>query len=353
MGRSRIELALVLVALVPAGSAPGQDRALSGRDVGAYLELVDQYRRGERDAAASALARWKNEDVRGCVARLTHEPRCVAPCVATSILLHTELGVALRRAGRASEAGFHLDLAEGLARDRAGPELGPFVRKWRLSVGWHLLDWGLLDEAQAWLGRARKTSPKDPEVLLALGAVYTAAARGIAPSGAMARASRYSGLSLLEARERAFDALEDVLAADPDSDEAHFRRALLNRYVGEMGAARRDFEWLLARSRDPWKLYVSHLMLGAMDADASRHGEAIAHYRAAAAIEPSSPTARLALSHALLARQDVAEAILVARAALVPGGEASVPGDGWARLRAEGDIRYRALVQELRAEVAP
>ena len=110
-----------------------------------------------------------------------------------------------------------------------------------------------------------------------------------------------------------------------------------------MRAARRDFEWLLERSRDSWKLYLSHLMLGAMDEDARRHAEAIAHYRAAAGIEPSSPTARFALSHALLGRQDVAGAIATARAAFDRGGEAVAPTDGWVRLRDEGDVRYRML----------
>lgn len=353
MGRSVTELALVLVALVPAGAAAGEDPPSSGRDVGAYLELVDRYRRGERDAAASALVQWGDGDVRGCVARLAHAPGCDGPCVAASALMHTELSVALRRAGRAGGAGFHLDLAEGLARDRAGPELDPFVRKWRLGVAWHLLDWGLLDAARAWLGRALEASPKDPAILLARAAVYTAAARGVAPSGTLARAPRYSGLSLREARERAFDTLKDILATDPANEEAYFRRALLNRYVGEMRAARRDFEWFLGRGRDPWKLFLSHLMLGAMDEDAGRDAEAIAHYRAAAGLEPSSPTAGFALSHALLARQDVAEAIATARAAVDTGGRAAATADGWVRLRDEGDLRYRTLVQELRAEVAP
>ncbi len=346
-------LALVLVALVPACPAAGQGRAPSGRDVGAYLDLVDLYRRGERDAAASALFRWEEEDVRGAAARVSQAPRCDATCVAAAVLVHTELSVALRRAGRTGGAGVHLDLAEGLGKQLSAPELSPLVRTWRLAVGWHLLDWGLLDAAQDWLGRARKAAPKDPEVLVALGAVYTAAARGVAPAGARAAASRYSGLSLFEARERAFDVLKEVLAADPDHEEAWFRRALLNRYLGEMSPARRDFEWLLERSRDSWKLYLSHLMLGAMDEDAGRRPEAIVHYRAAALLEPSSPTARFALSHALLGREDVSGAIAAARAAFDPGGEAVVPTDGWVRLRNEGDVRYRALVQELRAEVAP
>jgi hypothetical protein len=94
-------------------------------------------------------------------------------------------------------------------------------------------------------------------------------------------------------------------------------------------------------------------MLGAMDEDDRRHPEAIAHYRAAAGLEPSSPTARLALSHALLGREDVAGAIATARAAFESSGEAVAPTDGWVLLRNEGDVRYRALVQELRAEVAP
>jgi tetratricopeptide (TPR) repeat protein len=348
-----VRLALVLLALGPAGAAAGPTQASSDRDVGAYLQLVELYRRGERDAAARALLRWRNEDIRECAVRLTPAAGCPARCVAASILLHTELSVALRRAGRAGEAGFHVELAERVAGDLAGPELSPFVRKWRLGVGWHLLDWGRLDEAQAWLGRALKASPKDPEILLVLSAVYTAAARGIAPSGALARASRYSGLSLLEARDEAFDSLKTVLAADPAHEEAYFRRALLNRYVGEMGPARRDFEWLLERSGDPWKRYLSHLMLGAMDEDARRHADAIAHYRAAVDLEPSSPTARLALSHALLAREDVAEALSAVRAAFAPGDGATAAADGWARLRVEGDVRYRTLVDALRAGVAP
>lgn len=353
MGHSGLVSALVFVAIASPCTTRGQDRVSARRDVGAYLELVDLYRRGERDAAASEILRWGNEDVRGCAVGLADASLCAAPCVATSVLMHTELSVALRRAGRQDGVGFHLGIAEDLARHLDGTDLRSFVRKWRLAVGWHLLDWGRLDEAQAWLGRARKASPKDPEVLLALAAVYTAAARGVAPSGARAAASRYSGLSLSEARERAFDALKEALAADPVNDEAYFRRALLNRYLGEMRSARRDFEWLLERSRDAWKLYLSHLMLGAMDEDARRGAEAIAHYRAAAGIEPSSPTARFALSHALLGRQDVAGAIATARAAFDPGGEAVAPTDGWVRLRDEGDVRYRMLVQELRAEVAP
>lgn len=346
-------LALVFVAVALASPATGQDPASPGRDVGAYLDLVDLYRRGERDAAASALVRWSEGDVRGCAGRVAQAPRCDATCVAAAVLMHTELGVALRRAGRAGGAAAHLDLAEGLGRQLSAPERLPLVRTWRLAVGWHLLDWGLLDAAQDWLGRARKAAPKDPEILVALGAVYTAAARGVAPSGARAAASRYSGLSHFEARERAFDVLKEVLAADPVHEEAWFRRALLNRYLGEMNPARRDFEWLLERSRDPWKLYLSHLMLGAMEEDARRHAEAIAHYRSAARIEPSSPTAHFALSHALLGREDVAGALAAARAAFDPGGEAVAPTDGWVRLRFEGDVRYRALVQELRAEVAP
>lgn len=183
MGQSGLVSALVFVAIASPCTTLGQDRVSARRDVGAYLELVDLYRRGERDAAGSAVLRWGNEDLRGCVARLADTPQCAAPCVATSVLMHTELSVALRRGGRQDGVGFHLGLAEDLARHLAG--------------------------------------------------------------------------------------------------------------------------------------------------------------------------ARLALSHALLGQQDVAGAIATARDAFDPGGQAVAPTDGWVRLRDEGDVRYRALVRELRAEVAP
>jgi hypothetical protein len=118
---------------VAAGSA--------SRDLEAYLAVVEAYRRGDRDWAARVLLEWDKDDLRRAVARLTDRAaapdgrrlapgasRCRAPCAGAAILLHTELSVFFRKGafglgeGRSEDAGFHLALAETLARDLAGPD---------------------------------------------------------------------------------------------------------------------------------------------------------------------------------------------------------------------------------------
>lgn len=364
MRRASAGLVVLFLASRTASLLATDEPARGGRDVSAYLDLVERYRRGEHDAAASELVQWDEQDVRRCVARLTDkqlrssreaEPppdavRCGPRCAAAAILMHTELGVYFRKEGLLDRMDFHVTRAQLLASELAGPELGRFKRTWRLAVGYHLVGGGRIGEAEEWLLRALGESPGDTEVLLALVVAYTAATQGVKPPGSPLPASRYSGLTPYEASSRGEDRLRQVLKIDPANEEARLRRAWL-RSVSEETVPRDDLVWLVEKSRDPSLRYLAHLLLGRMDEGAKREPEAAAHYRAAVDLEPSSQTARLALSHVLLAQGDVAAAIAEGRAALEPAGDAPPP-DGWYRFWDEADRRYWQLVQQLRDEVA-
>lgn len=334
--------------------------SLAGSDVSAegYRALVERYRGGDAPGAVAELAGWTPAQVQGAVEGLGRKaPNLPARAAA---MLHTDTALLARRRGEIAKEGLHLDLARRSLEtlpDRADHQT--FRRDWLLAMGVYCLYVFDPDRSFAYLREGLRRFPKDPELLLASGALHEAAATLPAPArSAPGSATRHAptttalgdtaspiersdalyswmfaaefsvnDLGPREALVTAERQYRDALVAEPGLEGAHLRLGRVLARLGHADAAQAELSWVVKNSRRPERLYLAHLFLGRVQEEQGRFADAAGSYRAAAAAVPSWPTASFALSevlHRLGQRVESRQALQAALAAQDPR-----PPDGW------------------------
>jgi tetratricopeptide (TPR) repeat protein len=320
----------------------------------AWLDLVARYAAGDRDGAVAGFSSWTSRDlddlrsgfdqwrraVRSCSAETTERQQRRDDCrlaeryravpFRRAILLHTERAWFEQRRLPPDDESPHAVFARSLVEKDLLPgtgEAAAFARGWYLYMALRAHEEMLLYSAAAWARAGLARLPGDAVLALALataeesiGSVGQPPPRTL-PANQPAQDTR--ALQVWRARlgahrERlhaAAQALEVALRLDPGLDEAAVRLGRVRWRLGEPEAARQALEQVLRRSHDDHQRYLAWLFLGRVHEDAGRTAEAEAAYRAAAALDPRSQAARIALSHLLLGRGDEA----ASRAALDDG----------------------------------
>jgi Flp pilus assembly protein TadD len=100
-------------------------------------------------------------------------------------------------------------------------------------------------------------------------------------------------------------------------------------HLGTADAARGALEGVIARSRDDAVLHLAHLFLARLHQDAGRREAALAEFRAALALQPTSQPAAMGLSDALQLAGETDAARVVVEAALAEAGRRPVPQSFW------------------------
>jgi tetratricopeptide (TPR) repeat protein len=356
-----IALALSVCPLAAGGRTPGRDQS-TDLIVGRYSDLVYQFRTGSPSAAARALARWPDDDVRRAlevVARdltlpvgldaLAHqatpdtrrqvaedEARYGGPAsklryLKGAIGLHTVTAAASWIEGQNTLVVAHTDFVRvrllGLAFDRDAA----YAASWCRVEGALLTGSVYFGPALKHYDICLKHAPRDPWLLLGRGSTLESAGTVIAglPPGTML--ADWSGPTRPGVLAKAAaDDYARALAQTADLDEARIRLARLQLDRGDLDTAARNLTQALANHPPPVLAYWAHLFLGTDDERAGRFDAAVDHYRTDLALYPRGQTAAVALSHVLAEKLgDRPGGLAVLRAHIAPDAVGRVDDDPW------------------------
>lgn len=293
-----------------------------------YEALIRQYASGERAAAVAALLTWRPGDLDRQVRALQQSsPGTACPScpdrigslpLKAAVMLHADRDILEHPRTESPEhprpcPGDHARRAGQIAAilaERDGTR--DFARRFFLAVA-NRSQWDFcLDAAQQWARDGLERFPRDPSLLLALGAaleekatlgpVPDQAAR-IFPLRRPRGVSDPSGERALWYRN-AERALAEAVRADPDLFEARIRLGRVRWRLGLDDSARQTLEEALRRGGAPPLPYLGQLFLGQVLERAGRANDAARAFQEALAFEPQSQAAAVALSHVLLSSGD-------------------------------------------------
>jgi tetratricopeptide (TPR) repeat protein len=341
----------VVVAAAAAMAAAG----MAGRDAAGYLALVARYR-GGAPGVPEALAAWSPAELKPGVEQAKGDKACDDTCRRGAALLHLEAAIEADLRGQGPTAAAHVAAGrELLEKARGGDD---FRAQWLLAVGYHLLRMARFAEAEPILDQAAKNG--SAEALVGLGAIwdFRSTLETLAP-GAAREAAPIGSQSLpqfqaLAQRERAVRKAEEeyrrALELRPDLVEAHLRLGSLLARRDKPDQARAELE-LAAAGGDAAVKLLSHLFLGQLDEGKERYADAVAHYRAALAADPTSQAARLALSYALLRSGDRRAAAQAVREVAAAGAASRDAADAWVDYHLGPSRHLGDVTRALRAKV--
>ena len=325
---------------------------------GDYLSTLDRYRRGEFDAAVTALlalpadlaVRGADSFGRGHVAR---EPEAVFAPARAALLLNTEAWIE-RTTGQpfrlAEDEDVYLTSARSLAARLARHTPG-FIRDWYLLVAAYLH--GRLDLARSrvHLAEARRRFPGDAQILLA-----TASDHEILSHLATGSLLYFEAARNQTSKERidpdremrtAIAFFRRALDAAPDLCEARLRLGRLLYLQGDLDGTTRELDAAIAASPPPPMRYLAAVFRGLVAAARADFARARDYYDDAAKIHPSGQTVAVARSELAYLEGRPADAARLMTALL---GAPPDEDPWWSYLTGEG-WHFRARLNELRAEV--
>jgi len=334
---------LAFLGLLPWLAVPSTGSDQSGVPVGvvssAYAAAVERYASGARDAAIAAAAALSQRDLRESVEALRtlgRRARACQPCVDSvawrrtpvpaALMLHTDASIAQRPDGASIQLheSLALELAQAMTDD---PEWRGFARRWYRVMAELALGDTRWSDALTWAGRGLDAFPRTAELLLVEGAIGEGVSRelgSLSPGDVFDPSSRQTQLNLGRGREarqrleRARRLLREAIAVDPSLHEARLRLGRVAWRLGDVDEARAALEAVLAQTRSRDTAFLAHLFRGRLDEDAGHLEDAVRSYESALALDASSQSARLALSHARLRLGDPAAARREVDAALAP-----------------------------------
>jgi tetratricopeptide (TPR) repeat protein len=325
---------------------------------GDYLRALDLYRRGEFDAAITALlalpAEWAVDGAdsfgRGHLAR---EPEAVFAPARAALLLNTEAWIE-RTTGQpfrlAEDEDVYLTSARSLAA-RLVRHIPDFIRDWYLLVAAYLH--GRLDLARSrvHLAEARRRFPGDARILLATASDHEILSRLATGSllyfeAAGAERSRQRIDPDRETRT-AIAFFRRALDAAPDLYEARLRLGRLLFLQGDLDGASRELDAAIAASPPAPMNYLAALFRGLVAAADADFARARTHYDDAAKIHPRGQAIAVARSELAYLEGRPADAARLMTALL---GAPPDEDPWWSYLTGEG-WHFLARRNELRAEV--
>jgi len=319
-----------------------------------YEALLRRYARGERTAAVSALGGLRASDLDQQVKTLQRAakdgarcPSCPDPLASlplkAAVMLHSDRDEAERPPAADTEQP---RLCPGEHARRAGQIaalLAPraptrdFARRFYLSMA-QRSQWDFcLEAASQWGAEGLERFPRDPELLLVMGAVQeenaalgaaarlptAAPASGPLPRGREPEFNQWRRMAAAsdvaaERKRRFVEArrlLSEALAAAPTLIEARLRLGRVQWQLGEDGLAAASLEQAVRLGGPSPLPYLAHLFLGQVRERAGQADDAVLEFQKALALDPEAQAAAVALSHALLVKGDAEGA----RRALVQG----------------------------------
>jgi tetratricopeptide (TPR) repeat protein len=339
----------LLVLLLPAPGALSQINPTVVPNLQPYLDVIEQYRRGDFEAAVVTLRSWTEAEaarsVGGLMDRRTPGGQIPdVPGMFAAAMLHTDTAFAAIDAQRTSDGSFHLraaaDLLAWTMLKVPDERQWLFARRdWRLMVvrilNFHFA-WDVeqsLRQAHRWAPdevkvlRAKDLTENDADMELALGSL----AAGFAYMNArdLSVEGRSKDALVRQCRQRAEGHFRRALALRPDMLEARLR---LGRVVMEQertAEAEAELRTVLERSTDPRTMYLALLFLGEAAEKDHRLQEATALYRRAVDVKPDCQAARVALAYASEREGRLDAARLVLTPLLDRSGTRTIPADDW------------------------
>ena len=325
-----------------------------------YEALIRRYAAGERDVAVAALGAWRPGELDRQVRALQRArpacPSCPDPIgdlpLKAAVMLHVDRDVMEHPRSRSVEharpcPGDHARRAGQIAAllaDRNGTR--EFARRFFLSMA-NRSQWDFcLEAAQQWAHDGLDRFPRDPSLLLALGAAGEEKA-----TLANLPSQDPRGVRTAWYRE-AERALAEAVGADPDLLEARIRLGRVRWYLGQDESARQTLEDALRRGGPPPLPYLGQLFLGQALERVGRATEAARAYEEALALEPQSQAAALALSHLRLSSGNAAGARRVLEQALAHAGRRAESDPYWI-YPASNALATDDTLEALRREASP
>jgi len=351
----------LLLCLVPAsGSVPQRNPAVvPDLQLQPYLDLIEQYRRGESAPAVAKLPSWtQSETTKSVVALMTRRTDGLqipdVPAMYAAAMLHTDAAFAAVEALRPSEGSFHLRAAADLLMWTVLKV--PDERRWLFARrDWRLMVTRVLNFYFAWsveqsLNDPHPGSPRVAPLALAPAEMWQARATEIIEDDAdteLARGSLAEGFAYMNAQELKTDqgrGQRELLVQCRQRAEGHFRRALALRPgmiearlrlgrvlldVDRIAEAEVELRAVLAATADPRTVHLALLFLGEAAEKARRFEEATELYRRAVDIRPDCQAARVALAYASERMGDMDRARSVVASFLDRNQPRGVPVDDW------------------------
>jgi tetratricopeptide (TPR) repeat protein len=362
--------------------APFVSPQAEGRASKEFRAILDEYQRGDADAAADAFAEWSAERVEAdaVVRPATNDVEAMAALA----LLHTEAGIRNDTFGRFDEdtpthvivgdwglersfevhsytASQFVERLVKIARSENNPGLLSFCRSWYVLSVSYCLRWsrhcmgGLVSKADHFF-------KDDAETLLLLGAAAESAAmpRGFrdmlgGPFTRQLSESSQTHGDIGPERQTAEWAFRKALELDPAMVEARLRLGRLLHMLDRD----REAEELLARALEDGgqanHLFVRHLaafFLGEIAEESERMDDAVRFYRMALDVYPRAHTAAVALGQALVRTGAVDDGWLAARRMFDGEGEGGAAAlDPYAVYRAAQHYQSASRVAAMRKMV--
>jgi tetratricopeptide (TPR) repeat protein len=317
-----------------------------------YLDIIEQYRRGNTDAAGVTLRSWpETQTVKA--ARALMDRRSPAgqiadvPAMFAAAMAHSDVAVIALETEHPSEAAFHLEIAADLL---AWTELAVkdsrqwlFARRdWRLAIV-RVLNFYFASDVeqslrhpQAWVPievkklRARDLTEDGADMELAVGSL----AEGFSYMTARDPSRRGNAEAVQrEYRQRAGEHFRRALVLNPNLVEArlHLGRVLLDEK--QIADGEIELRAVVARTSSPRVVYLALLFLGGSAEQRQNIEEAAGLYRKAMDVQPDSQAAALAFAYASerAGRLDVARSVLASMLRRNQGQEPLV--DYWVSYR--------------------
>ena len=319
----------LLLFLVPASGVVPQLDPVVVPDLQSYLNLIEQYRRGDVAPAVETLRSWPDTKIRRIViALMTRRTPALqipdVPAMFAAAMLHTDAAFTAVETQGSSEASVHLraaaDLLMWTVLEVPDERRWLFSRRdWRLMVTRvlnHYIEWNVYESLNppppARLGppppggwaptemseaRATEIIEDDADMELAVGSLVEGVAFMNAQEFKIDRDRKQRAL-VLQLRHRAERHFRRALSLRPALVEARLRlgRVLLDQ--DRAAEAEVELGAVLKAGADPRTVHLALLFLGGAAEQDRRFEEATELYRRAVDIKPNGQAARVAFAYA-------------------------------------------------------
>jgi tetratricopeptide (TPR) repeat protein len=335
-----------------------------------YSQLVEQYRRGDREAAVAeeATPEQFNKEI-DALGRLVEAVRRLpygdlrrqreAFSIPAAVMLHTDRAFALfERYDAAASAELELPpRLIALMDDEARRAFEPgWVRATALELT-HQAHWDL---SLKLLDAGLKRYPDDALLLLARGATLECMSRILQDSFSAAEFASSSGARHDRLWEEAGTARRRLVAAEKCYRQAlavrpglHHARVRLGRVLQLLGRTEdsiRELEGVLAAAPEARDRYLAHLFLGCAHEESRRLDRAAAEYEQALRVVPDGQAAAVALSHALHGLGRWPASVDTLRAGVDRAGRRQTVDPWWPYVAGQSETPA-AMFEALRAEL--